>query len=419
MHNLSVLKFGGSSLATPEQICQVAKKISELYKQGRQLIVVTSAMGKTTDQLTELAYKVSPRPNRRELDMLLTTGERVAMSLMSMALHDLNCPSISFTGSQAGVMTDGAFSNACIKELKPIRVEEALNARKVVVLAGFQGVDPTTKEITTLGRGGSDTTAIAMAAHFKANRCEILKDVQGVFAADPKIVPHTPILKKLSIDKLYEMCFWGAKVLNYRSVDWARRFGVPLFVGHSDDFSIGTEITLDTESIFDTKYTSCTESTSDTKSIFDIKVTPGKNTALPLAVSSHENVLEISLTCPQKNEDSNQKKINKHKEKHAIEIIEILFRNCHLPEPQLLKYKFYADGADADVANAEERLQALITASPDVLNAAQNAFKSLPSVRILRDKISTVTATFSDRSCETTIVPRDQRISFIQKYFSR
>ncbi|MEK6555906.1 MAG: aspartate kinase, partial [Bdellovibrionota bacterium] len=239
---LIVQKFGGSSLATPEQIKKIAAKIADQHRAGFQVIVVVSAMGKTTDGLMKLAHEVSAVPNRRELDMLLSTGERISMALLSMALHDLACPSISFTGSQAGVMTDGSHSNAVIKEIKPIRVDESLTQNKVVVLAGFQGVDPVTKEITTLGRGGSDTTAVSMAAHFKAERCEILKDVDGVYSADPRIVPAARLLKEVPGDSLMEMCRWGAKVLHYRSVEVALKSKVPLAIGRSDNFEVGTRV---------------------------------------------------------------------------------------------------------------------------------------------------------------------------------
>ncbi|HVK62485.1 MAG TPA: aspartate kinase [Bdellovibrionales bacterium] len=234
--SLIVQKYGGSSLAKPEQITAVAKKVADLHREGHAVLLVVSAMGKTTDQLVELAYKVSPTPNRRELDMLLTTGERVSMSLMSMALNDLGVHAISFTGSQAGVFTDDLHSNARIVDLKPTRVEAELAAGGVVVLAGFQGVSPKTKEITTLGRGGSDTTAVAMAAHFKAERCEIRKDVDGVHSADPNVVKETKHLARLHYDALLDMTYWGAKVLHYRSVELAKILDIPMMIAlaHGD-----------------------------------------------------------------------------------------------------------------------------------------------------------------------------------------
>lgn len=246
MSTLIVQKYGGSSLAKPEQIQAVADRILELHRQGHELIIVVSAMGKTTDQLVELAYKVSPTPNRRELDMLLSTGERVSMALMSMALCDRLLASrddrapasqdglhfaISFTGSQAGILTDELHSSARIIDVKPVRIEAELMKKRIVVLAGFQGVSPRTKEITTLGRGGSDTTAVAMAAHFKAERCEIRKDVDGVYSADPNAISTARHLPTLHYDALLEMTYWGAKVLHYRSVELAAILKIPVLVG--------------------------------------------------------------------------------------------------------------------------------------------------------------------------------------------
>jgi aspartate kinase len=322
-------------------------------------------MGKTTDQLTELAYKVSPRPNRRELDMLLTTGERISMALMSMALHDLNCPSISFTGSQAGIMTDGAFSYAKIKELKPIRVEEALHSNKVVVLAGFQGVDPISKEVTTLGRGGSDTTAVAMAAHFGAERCEILKDVDGVFATDPQIVPNAKLHKTLPMDALYEFCFWGAKVLNHRSVELARDRGVPLFVGRSDDFSIGTEITLGSGHFKAGEF---------------------------LGVQSHKQVIEISV--PANSSADGESKF------------ESLLMGNGLPAAQVLSSAYEAN-----------EWRALITSDTDLLRTMVEVIHSSSSVDILRDDISTVTASYAGQPCRVQTVLRTDREAAIRKHF--
>lgn len=233
---LIVQKYGGSSLARPEQIRAVAERIAELRHSGHALLIVVSAMGKTTDQLIELAYLVSTAPNRRELDMLLTTGERVSMTLLSMALNERGCPAISFTGSQAGVFTDELHSNARIVDVKPIRIESELLRRNTVVLAGFQGVSPRTKEITTLGRGGSDTTAVAMAAHFKAERCEIRKDVDGVYTADPHLVGGARHIATIHYSSMLDMTFWGAKVLHYRSVELAYLLKIPLLIGlaHGD-----------------------------------------------------------------------------------------------------------------------------------------------------------------------------------------
>ena len=238
-HPIIVQKYGGVCLETPAKIRAVARCLADLHGLGHHVVAIVSAMGKTTDQLIQMAYQVSPTPNRRELDMLLTTGERISMSLMSMALADLGVPAISFTGSQAGVMTDGSHSSARILDVRPIRVCEELDRGRIVVLAGFQGVNPVTREITTLGRGGSDTTAVAMAAALKAERCEIIKEVDGICSADPRIVPDAKPLRRVDFASLSEMCFLGAKILHFRSVVLAQNQNVPLVLkqwggaGHS------------------------------------------------------------------------------------------------------------------------------------------------------------------------------------------
>jgi aspartate kinase len=241
-HPIIVQKYGGVCLETPAKIRAVARRLADLHGRGHRVAAIVSAMGKTTDQLIEMAYQVSPAPNRRELDMLLTTGERISMSLMSMALRDLGVPAISFTGSQAGVMTDASHSSARILDVRPVRVREELDRGRVVVLAGFQGVDPVTKEITTLGRGGSDTTAVAMAAALKAERCEIIKEVDGVCSADPRIVPDARPLRRLDFASLSEMCFWGAKVLHFRSVELAQNQNVPLVLKRWDGDEDSTHV---------------------------------------------------------------------------------------------------------------------------------------------------------------------------------
>ena len=228
--SIIVQKYGGACLETPAKVLEVAKDVVALHRQGHRIVLIVSAMGKTTDELVRMAYRVSPHPNRRELDMLLSTGERISMSLMSMALLSLGAPAISFTGSQAGVLTDQSHSSARIIDVKPTRVREELGRQRIVVLAGFQGVNPVTREITTLGRGGSDTTAVAVAAALKADRCEIIKEVDGVCSADPLVVREARRLGQLDFASLCEMCFWGAKVLHFRSAQLAHSQNVPLVV---------------------------------------------------------------------------------------------------------------------------------------------------------------------------------------------
>lgn len=243
---LIVQKYGGATLATPEKIKQVAQRIADLHRSGTQVVAVVSAMGRTTNELIDLAHQVSPRPSLREMDMLLTVGERISMSLLSMALNDLGCAAISFTGSQAGILTDDAHVNANITDVKAFRVEEALQQGKVVILAGFQGVSARTKEITTLGRGGSDISAVAMAGYLSAWRCEILKDVSGVFSADPKLIPGARPISRLNYRQLLEMTTWGAKVLHHESVRLAAEKNVTLFVGAAaEDGSEGTLVSHD------------------------------------------------------------------------------------------------------------------------------------------------------------------------------
>src|SRR3954451_193108 len=242
-HPIIVQKYGGVCLETAAKIRAVAGNLADLHRRGHRVVAIVSAMGKTTDELVKMAYQVSPHPNRRELDMLLTTGERISMSLMSMALSDLGVPAISFTGSQAGVMTDDSHSSARILDVRPIRVREELDKGRIVVLAGFQGVHPANKEITTLGRGGSDTTAVAMAAALKAECCEIVKEVDGVCSADPRIVADSKPLRRLDFASLSEMCFWGAKVLHFRSVALAESQNVPLVLRKWGAAETSTQVT--------------------------------------------------------------------------------------------------------------------------------------------------------------------------------
>jgi aspartate kinase len=231
--SLIVQKYGGTSVATPERINAVADRIVSTRQAGNDLVVVVSAMGHTTDELVTLAQAVTPDPPAREMDMLLTAGERIAMALTAMALHSRGVGAISLTGSQAGILTDAAHGAARITEIRGDRIREGLRAGKVVIVAGFQGVDPASKEITTLGRGGSDATAVALAAVLSAEVCEIYTDVDGVFAADPRIVPGARLLPEISFDEMLELSASGAGVLMTRSVEFGRRYRVPIHVRSS------------------------------------------------------------------------------------------------------------------------------------------------------------------------------------------
>ena len=236
-----VQKYGGTSVADPERMRNVAARVANTRRAGNDVIVVVSAMGKATDNLMDLARQVSSSPQGREMDMLLTTGERISMSLLCMALHDVGCEAMSFTGSQVGIITDTSHTKAKILEVKGDRVREALAEGKVAVVAGFQGVS-TAKEITTLGRGGSDTTAVALAAALHADVCEIYTDVNGVFSADPRVVPQARKLLQLSFDEMLEMAGAGSKVLALRSVEFARNHNVAIHVRSSFTLDEGTWI---------------------------------------------------------------------------------------------------------------------------------------------------------------------------------
>ena len=242
-----VQKYGGSSVADAEGIKRVAQRIVAAKRAGNDVVVVVSAMGDTTDELIDLAQQVSPLPSGRELDMLLTAGERISMALLAMAIGNLGQEARSYTGSQAGVITDGAHGKAKIIEVTPGRLEEALEMGAVAIVAGFQGVSQDTKDITTLGRGGSDTTAVALAAALHADVCEIYSDVDGVFTADPRIVPSARMRDRISYEEMLEMAACGAKILHVRCVEYARRYQMPIHVRSSFNQKAGTWIADEAE----------------------------------------------------------------------------------------------------------------------------------------------------------------------------
>jgi aspartate kinase len=336
--SIIVQKYGGVCLETPEKIKNVAKAAAQLSRAGHGVVLVVSAMGKTTDQLIQLAYQVSPSPNRRELDMLLTTGERVTMALMSMALTDLGCRAISFTGSQAGVMTDGAHSSARIVDIRPIRVQEELAKGSVIVLAGFQGVNPETKEITTLGRGGTDTTAVAMAAKLRAERCEIIKEVDGICSADPKVVPNAQSLPTVTYSSLREMCYWGAKVLHYRSVALAEELDIPLLLKR---WGVKNGATLVVKE--------------------DLKMEQCKI----LSVNSHAAIEHLEIQAANSNK--------------AYLILDAHLHKHQLPRPQLLASTFENGLCQFMLAGEKEGLESLLRSLSDNL-AIQSIKSTLSSV---------------------------------------
>jgi aspartate kinase len=244
---LIVQKYGGSSVADAESIKRVAKRIVETRKAGNEVVVAVSAMGDTTDELLDLAHEVAPIPAPREMDMLLSAGERISMALLAMAIESLGHDARSFTGSQAGMITDARHGAARIVDVTPVRLREALDEGAIVIVAGFQGFNRDTKDITTLGRGGSDTTAVALAAALDADICEIYTDVDGIFTADPRVVPKASKIDRITSEEMLELAANGAKVLYIRAVEYARRHGVTLHVRSSFNNNEGTIVYNPTE----------------------------------------------------------------------------------------------------------------------------------------------------------------------------
>jgi aspartate kinase len=242
---LIVAKFGGSSVADAASVLRVAKRIVDTKNSGNEVVVIVSAMGDTTDELLDLAREVSPNPPGRELDMLLTAGERISMAVLAMAISDLGYEARSYTGSQAGLITDSEHGKARIVDVTPGRIKEALGEGAIPIIAGFQGVARDTKDITTLGRGGSDLTAVAIAAALDADVCEIYTDVDGIFSADPRIAPKARQVPRITYDEMMELAAAGAKVLHLRCVEYAKRFDMPIHVRSSFSDKEGTFVIAD------------------------------------------------------------------------------------------------------------------------------------------------------------------------------
>jgi aspartate kinase len=307
---LIVQKYGGTSVADADRIRSVARRVAETYQAGNQVVVVVSAMGKTTDELISLATDVSPRTHPREMDMLLTAGERISMALCAMALQDLGVPAMSLTGSQAGILTTSDHGQAEIVDIRAHRVREGLDAGTVVIVAGFQGVDPHSKDVTTLGRGGSDATAVALAAALAGDVCEIYTDVDGVFTADPRIVANARKLGEVSQEEMLEMASSGAGVLMARSVEFGRRYGIPIHVRSSFHDGIGTWVKEETmeEAIIrgvahDTSEAKVTvhgvpDKPGVAARLFEALADEGVNVDMIVQNVSIEGVTDISFTVP-------------------------------------------------------------------------------------------------------------------------
>jgi aspartate kinase len=314
--SLIVQKFGGSSVADAESIKRVAKRIVEARKAGNEVVVVVSAMGDTTDELLDLAKEVVPIPFGRELDMLLTAGERISMALLAMAIRSLGVEARSYTGSQAGMVTDAQHGSARIVEVSPKRVREALDDGAVAIVAGFQGFNRGTGDITTLGRGGSDTTAVALAAALNADVCEIYTDVDGIYTADPRVVASARKLDRITSEEMLELAATGAKVLYIRAVEYARRHGVVLHVRSSFNNNEGTLVVnpIEGENVEEPIVTGVAADLSEAKiTVVGVPDTPGKaaqiftliartNVNIDMIVqnvsSASTGLTDISFTCP-------------------------------------------------------------------------------------------------------------------------
>jgi aspartate kinase len=308
---LIVQKYGGTSVADPDRIRAVADHVVRTRRAADDVVVVVSAMGKTTDDLLRLAYDVAQTPGGREMDMLLTAGERISMALVCMAVETLGVPAVSFTGSQAGIVTDTDHGKAKIVEIRAERIREALDRGRVAIVAGFQGVS-TARDVTTLGRGGSDTTAVALAAALGADACEIYTDVEGIYSADPRVVPTARKLAHVSYDEMLEMAATGGRVLALRSVEFARNHRVPIHVRSSFTWAPGTWVSEEGESMEQAIISGVTHDTSEAKitieqvpdrpgvaaSIFRTLAAAGVNVDMIVQNVSTAGHTDISFTLP-------------------------------------------------------------------------------------------------------------------------
>jgi aspartate kinase len=263
--DIVVMKFGGTSVAGAEQIKRAAGRIVAARESGRRVVAVLSARGKTTDELVEAAHEISERPVAREMDMLLSTGERISCALCAMAIHDMGHEAISLTGSQAGIVTDSSHTKARIIDVRADRIRQALDQDRIVLVAGFQGVSTDSRDVTTLGRGGSDTTAVALAAALRASECEIYTDVRGIYSADPRIVPDARMLPMVSFEEMLEMAASGARVLQLRSVEYARNHGVRIHCRSSFEDGPGTLVVSEEETMEQPFVTAVTHSDAEAR----------------------------------------------------------------------------------------------------------------------------------------------------------
>jgi aspartate kinase len=311
--DVAVMKFGGTSVGDTEKIKEVARRLVRAREEGRRVVGVLSAMGNTTDELIRLAHEISPQPHPREYDMLISVGERISNALCAMAVHDLGHEAISLTGSQAGIVTDTVHGKAKIAEIRATRINDALDAGKIVLVAGFQGVSADSHDVTTLGRGGSDTTAVALAAALGADVCEIYTDVEGVFSADPRLVGDALKLGTVSYEEMLEMAATGARVMMARSVEIARRYGVRLHVRAASSDSEGTWVAEEGDLVLEKAIVSgVTHDVSEAKAtivavpdtpgvaarVFRVLADAGVNIDMIVQNVSADGATDISFTLP-------------------------------------------------------------------------------------------------------------------------
>ena len=326
-----VQKYGGSSVANPERIQNVARRIAATRKKGHSLVVVVSALGDTTDNLLTLADSITKNPSRRELDMLLSTGEQVSVALLAMALHELKCDAISFTGAQVGIHTDSAYTRARIMTIDTGRIRQALKDKKVVIVAGFQGIDRN-RDITTLGRGGSDLTAVALAKALQADACEIYTDVQGIYTADPRSVKEASKIHKISYEEMLELSSSGAQVMQPRSIGVAGKFGIPIHVRSSFSQEEGTWIVKEDKSMEDVLIRGVSSNKDEAKlTVSGVPNRPGVAAAIFKTLADHsinvdmiiQNIGEsedtdISFTVPKSDANNAVRAIQKIAKKTGI-----------------------------------------------------------------------------------------------------
>jgi len=309
--SLIVHKYGGSSLGDIQKIQGIAKRVSQTWDEGNQVVVVVSAMGKETDRLIDLAHQICDEPNEREIDMLISTGERVTIALLALALQQLGYPARSFTGRQVGILTDSAHTKARIEKVSADRLLEALREGVIPIVAGFQGMNEKS-DVTTLGRGGSDTTAVALAAALKADFCDIFTDVDGIYTTDPNIVPSARKLEKISYEEMLEMASLGAKILNTRSVGFAMKYQIPLRVRSSFNDTLGTLVTKEDREMEQDVVSGITFDKNQAKiTILGVPDQPGIASRIFSTIAefniivdtiiqniSHEGLTDISFTVP-------------------------------------------------------------------------------------------------------------------------